>query len=122
MNLVAAIGGIAACSIIAAWIGGRRGPLWLLPSLQAISVYPFLLVELKGSLVQAYFLLVFWVALWTVIVIARCVKDPDSMREIIWRAEPYTSSMFTWIESGILPEGKSSSVMRAHLRQAFLYT
>ncbi|HSE40025.1 MAG TPA: hypothetical protein VLH08_04605 [Acidobacteriota bacterium] len=76
---------------------------------------------IRTSLLHAFGVLLLWTFVQSSLVIVTSKKKPDLMKQIIMNAEKYSDSMFQWIETGMLPEGNSSKVIQAHLKQTILY-
>jgi hypothetical protein len=90
------------------------------PVLGAAAVtYPFLLA-LRQSVVSAFLVLCFWTLIQSAIVILYSTRSSRAER-LFWNAGPYSRNMFQWIETGVLPEGSTGSVLAAHLRQAAVF-
>jgi hypothetical protein len=83
--------------------------------------YPFLM-QLQESLVSSYLLLLFWALVLTgITLIASFRARTDVIGRLTWRAREYTEVMFAWIRTGVLPEGRPSSVVAFHAKQTMLY-
>lgn len=106
-----------AAFLLSRWIQSRLA----LPFLAAIAGYfPFLL-EVQHSFERGFLILLCWTIVLSVIVLWSSWKEPERMALLIWRSRSYMDSMMRWVETGELPEGTTSQVVRFHLKQTFLY-
>ena len=108
---------IPAIVLISRWIHGK----WFLPVSTGCAIYFFFLREIRVSIQFGFGLLLFWTLVQTISVLIAAYYLPGPMARSIWRAESYTESMFRWIETGVLPEGSTGSVILFHLRQTIVY-
>jgi hypothetical protein len=86
-----------------------------------IPAYVGYLLGLKNSVLSAFVALLIWTFIQSSLVIFSSLHSTTKMAKLIFRSEPYTESMFRWIETGILPEGNSLQVIRTHIQQSLLY-
>ena len=86
-----------------------------------IPAYVGYLLGLKNSVLSAFVVLLIWTFIQSSLVIFSSLRSTTKMAKLIFRSEPYTESMFRWIETGILPEGNSLQVIRTHIQQSLLY-
>lgn len=93
----------------------------LLPLLCSIPGYLGYLFGIKSSIVFAFGAVLLWTLLQTMLVLFASFRFPDRMEQLILSSDSYSASMFRWIETGILPEGNSHQVIRAHIQHAALY-
>ena len=108
---------IPAIVFISYWIHWKP----FLPIATGCAIYFFFLREIRVSIQSGFGLLLFWTVVQTISVLIASYYRPKAMARSIWRAESYTESMFRWIETGVLPEGSTGSVIVFHLRQTILY-
>ncbi len=86
-----------------------------------IPAYVGYLLGLKNSVMSAFAVLLIWTFIQSSLVIFSSLRSTTKMAKLIFRSEPYTESMFRWIETGILPEGSLLRVIRIHIQQSLLY-
>jgi hypothetical protein len=89
--------------------------------LSTIPAYAGYLYGLKNSVLSAFVAVLVWTFVQSALVIFSSFRSPNKMANLIFRSETYTESMFRWIETGILPEGNSSQVIRTHILQSLIY-
>jgi hypothetical protein len=92
-----------------------------LPLLCSIPACAGYLLALRSSTFSAFSVVIIWTLIQSFLVIYSAKRKPDSMKNLIVRSEAYTRSMFDWIETGQLPEGKMPQVIQSHLQQTILY-
>lgn len=100
------------------FILGNRTLFLLLCSVPAYVGY---LSGLRNSILSAFAALLIWTFIQSLLVIFSSLRSARKMARLIFRSETYTENMFRWIETGILPEGNSTEVIRSHLKQALIY-
>jgi hypothetical protein len=87
----------------------------------SIPAYVGYLSGLRNSILSAFIALLIWTFIQSLLVIFSSVRSANKMARLIFRSESYTESMFRWIETGILPEGNSTQVIRTHIQQTLIY-
>ena len=92
-----------------------------LPLLCSIPAFIGYLLGLRNSIFSAFAAVILWTILQSILVIYVTKRKAEIMKALIVKSESYTHSMFNWIETGLLPEGKTSGVIQSHLQQGILY-
>jgi hypothetical protein len=93
----------------------------LLLLLCTIPAYVGYLAGLRNSILSAFVALLIWTFIQSSLVIFSSLRSTNKMAKLIFRSEIYTESMFRWIDTGILPEGSSTQVIRTHILQTLIY-
>ena len=118
---LALIAGSAA--FLSTGIGFAVGNAWLLPALNALSLYPFYInLILKGRRRQAVALALLWALFLSQAVIVGTYFFPERAAQVTLKGAEYKVEMFEWVRTG---EGEESSPRRfipVHIRDLVVFS
>ena len=117
---LAAVAFLSAFASVA--LGLAFGNRWLLPALNALSLYPFYIrLILHGQRRRAAALALLWALFMSQAVIAATLFFPDRAESTILRGAEYRDDMFDWIATGEGAESSPSVFLPSHAKEFALF-
>lgn len=110
---------LAAATIALTFLGYHSRLPWLLPLLQVVPAYPFLVRDLKeGKIPLAVLRMLAWAVILAVTMGTLALHSPETGAASVLHGEAYRDEMIRWIRTGVGTESMPSRFLPQHLLHA----
>jgi hypothetical protein len=114
---------IVAATIVSYFVGWLAGIPILVPILNTLASYPFMVAALKrGDLGLAVGRMLLWALTMGVAASSLSYARPADAGQLFLRAQPYRTEMFNWVLTGRGPESTPSQFIPQQLGHAALFS